>query len=170
MNLLLNGVYMDKETLDNMLDFNPDTGRITWKFSRGTAKAGSDAGSFDKDGYRTICINRKNYKSHRLMWLHVNGEFPPEGTDHINGVRDDNRITNIRAAGQDINNRNAKKRDDNTSGITGVYWVKRARKWYAQIRTGNNRVFLGSFDCKYKAASKRKFAEEIYGFSARHGC
>lgn len=50
-------------------------------------------GTRRQDGYIQGKIDKKFYFAHRLIWQYFNGDIP-EGMiiDHINGVRDDNRI------------------------------------------------------------------------------
>lgn len=79
------------------------------------AKAGEIAGSFDKYGYITIGIDGKYYKAHRLAWFYVHGLWPKEQIDHINLIKDDNRINNLRCATNSQNCMHHLKRIDNTS-------------------------------------------------------
>ena len=89
------------ELLRLLLDYNPETGVLTWRVSRGGKKPGDRAGTINRNGYRAISIQNdgkgKLYKASRLAWAHYNGEDPGlMVVDHINRVRDDNRICNLR--------------------------------------------------------------------------
>jgi len=79
------------------------------------SKIGSVAGTPVSDGYVNICINQKRYRAHRLIWLMFNGHFPNNEIDHINGVRSDNRIENLREVGRIENCRNQQIRSNNIS-------------------------------------------------------
>jgi len=150
--------------------FSYDGEQLIWIRRRQGIKVGSIAGCLDAEGYRIIRVDGKNYKSHRLIWLWVYGEWPQEQIDHVNGKRDDNKITNLRDVSQSINLRNSKKQKNNTSGITGVYWSKKYGNWSAIVFQGGEKRFLGAYDCKYRAASIRHFAMEIEGnYTERHG-
>ena len=134
------------------------------------ARAGDVAGYITDEGYRRVHVNNKMYTAHRLIWLWVYGYFPKGQIDHINGKPDDNQIKNLRDVDQSANMRNQKKRTDNKSGITGVYLHQKTGKWHANIWLDNRCRYLGSFDCKYRAASVRHFAMELIGgYTARHG-
>jgi len=128
------------------------------------------AGGYDSAGYICVRVNYKTFKAHRLIWLYVYGEWPKGEIDHINGIKDDNRIENLRDVSKSINQRNSKMRKNNTSGITGVIWDKANSKWLPLIHFDGKPKYLGRFDCKYKAASVRHLAMEIEGgYTNRHG-
>ncbi len=66
--------------------------------------------------------------------------------DHINGVKDDNRIVNLRLVTNKMNCGNKGKHKNNTSGIKGVSWNKQHEKWVAHIRHHKKRIHLGYYD------------------------
>jgi hypothetical protein len=149
-----------------ILDF--DAGVFRWKWRDDRAKwwntrfVGTVAGYLKNTGYITIRINGWNYQAHRLAWLYVHGVWPTDQLDHINGVRDDNRIANLREATSQENNRNAGLRKDNSSGITGVGWHKRRQKFQARIAVDGRLIYLGRFDTLEEAAAARAKAESFY--------
>ena len=126
---------MDIQTLKALVTYCPDTG-IFYRLIKASQRspAGSIVGG--KDAYGYICgrIDGKTHKLHRLAWFYMTGEWPPEQIDHINGDRADNRWCNLRLANHAQNARNAKRRNDNTSGYKGVTRAK--GKWAAQIYRG----------------------------------
>lgn len=156
--------------LKSILNYNPDTGIFTWKVSNSPrVKIGSVAGGLNNHGYIVIVINKKHYLAHRLVCLYMYGKLPPERMDHINHVRDDNRIINLRLASSQENNRNASRRKDNKSGCVGVSWHPKANKWQAYINVNNNEIYLGVFLDIDDAIKARKQAEIKYGFHENHG-
>jgi len=137
---------LTQDALKEQLHYNPDTGLFTWLMDRGgSARKGSIAGHTSKIGYRYILLKKKNHKEHRLAWLYVYGVWPDQ-IDHVNHVKYDNRIDNLRSVSTMENNRNASVGVRNTSGIAGVSWYKATSKWAAQIGGNGKRKHLGYFD------------------------
>ena len=156
--------------LREILDYNPESGVFRWKVSNNNrVKVGDVAGTLKRDGYRRIMINGKAYLERRLAWFYVHGKWPKDMIDHINGIKDDNYIENLREATNAENQWNRTKRDNNTSGFKGVCWNKAAQKWQAQIRINNKVKYLGLFDSPEEAyAAYCKAAKELFGEFANY--
>ncbi|WP_186378113.1 HNH endonuclease [Yersinia rochesterensis] len=143
--------------LRKILNYSSETGLFTWIKASGTRGAGSIAGSENKKGYVQICIRKTPYRAHRLAWMYVNGAMPAFDIDHINGVRNDNKISNLRLATPSQNQHNTSKSKNNRSGYKGVYFNKRDKKFVAQIMVNRKRVAIGyylSADEAHKAYQK----------------
>ena len=153
-----------QKQLKEILHYNPDTGVFTRKILLGGQMPGSIAGNNHHSGYIYISIKKKHYSSHRLAFLYMHG-YMPEQIDHINGIRDDNRIINLRHSSHEINMKNKAKYKNNTSGYAGVVWRKDTKKWRVIIGT----ISLGSFKDKDEAIRVRKEAEIKYGYHENHG-
>jgi hypothetical protein len=153
----------------DLLHYDPSTGVFTRRVQRQKYKAGEVAGKIrPEDGYVIIGIDGRSYVAHRLAWLYVYGEWPPNKLDHKNLIKSDNRIENLRHATQAENTCNAKKRSSNKSGWKGVHWNKNLKKWSASISFKNKRLYLGSFNDVKEAAEAYIFAAlEIHGEYAR---
>lgn len=89
--------------------------------------------------------------------------------DHINHVRADNRISNLREVSRSQNNKNMPRYKNNKSGVTGVSWYRSAGKWRAQIRVEGKKKHLGLFDEIKDAAKAVEAAEAKYGYHENHG-
>lgn len=137
---------LTQSRLKELLHYCPDTGVFTWQRARQGVRVGCVAGGIGGEGYRSIRVDGRNYLAHRLAWLYVYGEWPKDQIDHINGVKDDNRIANLREATNAENNQNLAMRSSNKSGFVGVHWHSRDRKWHANIRINMKRKFLGRFN------------------------
>lgn len=154
---------MTHERLLELLYYEPDTGVFTWKINRaGTAKAGRVAGTKHVKNYLQIRVQGRVYRAHRLAWFYVYGVWPAADIDHINGLRDDNRIANLRQATSAENHQNRKKYNTNTSGHTGVYWEKCASKWRARLMINGKYLHLGMFDSIEAAIAARITAKSTY--------
>ena len=122
-------------------------GCLIWKDNRNNVKCkGNIAGSIDNKGYRVIVINKVNYKAHRLIWLYHTGRWPNDQIDHINRDKDDNRIENLRECSTHENCQNRRKQSNNTSGHTGVSWMKSSNKWRVEIHINSKKIYLGLYD------------------------
>jgi hypothetical protein len=90
--------------------------------------------------------------------------------DHINGVKDDNRIENLREATETQNQHNTPKRKNNTSGYKNVFWEKSRHKWRVEIRIGNKKSkVIGRFnELEEAVVIATKVRENYHGEFARH--
>jgi hypothetical protein len=120
-------------------------------------------------GYRQGAIDGRMLLGHRVAWALHYGCWPSAHIDHINGDRSDNRIANLREASAAENNRNMRKFSSNASGVTGVNYHKRDRRFRAFISIKNKSVHLGNFASLEAASEARRNAEQQMGFTARHG-
>jgi hypothetical protein len=159
------------ERLRELLSYDPETGIFTWIARPALCnRIGAMAGSFDTRGYLRIQIDGRGHKYHRLAWLYVNGEWPKKGLDHINGVKDDNRICNLREATDSQNAANCAARPCNTSGFKGVYLESRSKtqKWRARVQVSGKLRNFGSFTDQTTAMIAYNFAAlKHYGKFAR---
>lgn len=173
----------DAEHLRKVLDYDPETGVLTWKerprdhFKSQSAHvkwnrhtAGTQAfNSNGKLGYRTGMLEGVHYLAHRIAWKIVHGQCPKAEIDHINGNRSDNRLVNLRSVTRLENTQNRKCRIDSKTGVPGVYWEKACNKWRAEIKANKHRISLGVFEEIDDAIAARKAAERKYGFHPNHG-
>ena len=160
---------LTQERVRDLFLYDPESGLLTNRASRGRARGGDEAGGLSQKGYRHVSIDGVTYRGHRVIWLWVYGSWPTQAIDHINGVKDDNRIVNLRDATLTENQRNRRTPDNNTSGVQGVSWKKKARKWQASIKLGGKVRHLGYFDDLSDAREARKLAEYRHNFHANHG-
>lgn len=161
---------LTQKRLKELLDYNPNTGQFTWTNPPSfRMKSGDKAGTKMTAGYTKICVDSTEYYTHRLAWLYVFGCFPKQQIDHINHVRDDNRLSNLRLADDKTNSKNMSKPRNNTSGCMGVGWDTYTDKWLAYIGIDGKHINLGRFDNIDDAIKVRKQAEIDYGFHPNHG-
>lgn len=138
---------LSAEFVRELFDYDATTGALVWKkrLSNRTA-VGRVAGARDRHGYLVIGIRGRLYKAHRLAWLHAYGRWPRVHLDHINGVRHDNRINNLRECVDAENTQNVGINKRNRSGYTGVSWDTARHKWFSSIAVGGKTYALGRYD------------------------
>jgi hypothetical protein len=145
--------------------FDYKDGRLYNKIYRGSvAEKNKPVGNFRADGYLQLCIDYKMYRVNKIVWLWHYGYLPENVIDHINGIKDDNRIENLREVSKQCNAVNFDKPINNTSGIRGVSFSPRDGVWFAQIKINQKRYFLGQSKCKLEAACLRLAAEQCLGW------
>jgi len=99
--------------------------------------------------YKDVQLNGKNYGVHRIVFMYHHGYFPIE-VDHINGNKTDNRIENLRASNSTTNKFNIGIKKNNTSGIKGVHFSKRDKKWVVSFKVNGKLKWFGQyFDIDY---------------------
>lgn len=173
-------------------DASSPTG-LRWKVDRWAGpnydkirvRAGEVAGSLTTKGYCQVILMKRGYRIHRVIWRMLVGEIP-EGMqiDHINQVKNDNRIENLRLVTNAENKRNSGKYKNNSSGVTGVrrilmgdvwYWsatwadaMKRRRAgYYSVVKYGEQEAFRMA--CERRAAEIVNRNLEGAGYSSTHG-
>jgi len=153
---------MDITELKSILRLDPETGYL-YRLDTGRRVYEESHG-----GYTRITVKGQRFKTHRVVWALHHGVWP-ESIDHINHVRTDNRIANLRSISITENLRNKSRDKRNKSGTTGVSWDSRTSKWYAKICVDKKQVSLGLFDNLADAIAARKVAEQAAGFHPNHG-
>jgi hypothetical protein len=116
--------------------------------------------STSTNGYYQVILQKegfkKIYKVHSLVAICFLNHTP-DGThnvviDHINEIKTDNRLENLRLIGHRENVSRSMK--NNTSTYVGVSWSKNAKKWISQITIEGKTKYLGLFDNEEDANKK----------------
>jgi hypothetical protein len=166
-----------QEYLKERIDYNPDTGLSYWKerplhqfknkglmntWNKGNVN--KVAGSLNNvSNYIAITIDGECYMLHRIIWKWYYGTEPKELIDHINGVRTDNRICNLREATYSENTKNINVTPkNNTTGHIGITFSK--NRYYARISVNGKRIGLGYYKTLEEAIyAREKAAREYHG-------
>ena len=177
------------DELRRLLTYDPDAGVLRWiartpdMFAGATEQArrktcacwnGRYADKpamigIDAYGYHHGPVKGRYLKAHRVAWALHYGEWPSQKCSHRNSDHRDNRIANLRDVDHRTCHLNAKLSKRNTSGIAGVSWNRRTRRWRASIKRDGKTRYLGTFPTLDEAAAARKAAEVEMGYHPNHG-
>lgn len=135
---------LTQEELKSLLSYDPETGEFTWLVNKGSrAQANNKVGKPCKThGYVFIRINKKLYRAHHLAWLYFYGVYPSLDIDHINQIKHDNRLCNLREVSRSVNNYNTNKRKG---------YCKRNDKYRSYINVNGKQKHLGTFNTEEEA-------------------
>ena len=140
--------------VQEVLQYNQETGVFTWKRKlSNTIHIGDVAGNFRKTGYVCIQVDGKIYFAHRLAWLYMTGEMPIGEVDHKIGLG--NQWSNLRDGNKSQNMQNKRKAhlNNKSTGILGVSYHKKRKKYTAQIGVGGKKIHLGEYKTAEEAQS-----------------
>ena len=128
-----------------LFSYNPLTGNLHWRESRGKEKRDSIAGTPTESEIQ-IGLFYSRWRAHRLIWRWRTGEDPGTLTiDHKDRNPFNNRLSNLRKANHSQQASNKNMRSNNTSGIRGVQWHKASQKWMARVNKDKKQHYLGLF-------------------------
>lgn len=147
---------MDLKVLNHL--FYYEAGNLYWKIKKGNGVDIDDrAGTLSSNGYIEIKIKGKRYKAHRLIYSIYHGVKIPDDLeiDHINGVRYDNNIDNLRLVTRQHN-------QFNQVNAKGYSYHKPTNKWVAQIKVNGKKISLGYFAIESEARLAYLKAKEKY--------
>ncbi len=130
------------EKIVEAFTYDKSTGVIYWKYPAPGRKKSRVAGTYNGAGYIQISHDGKRFKAHRIAWVLANGVWPSGTIDHINGIRHDNRIANLRDVPMAIN---AQNRRTIPGRLMGTTYHRRDKRWIAQICLDGVQMHIGSF-------------------------
>lgn len=151
------------DRLREVLSYDRATGVLRWVKDQSPRHhtAGRAAGTVASNGYLVLSIDGKQYKAHRLAWMHVHGQWPKGPIDHRDHNKQNNALKNLRDATNSINSQNRiapQKR--NSSGYLGVW--KNRNKWAAKIMYEGRATHIGTFDTPQEAHQAYVAAKRIH--------
>ncbi len=165
------------ELVRQLLDYDLETGILRWKMrtpdmfaetAQRTAIHNCNAWNAKNAGKQIVCLAQgyikfaifeNGFLAHRVIWLWMTGEWPPDDIDHKNGNRSDNRWYNLRLATRSENNENRNGKGKGRSGFIGVLWDEHLKKYRARINKNGKSIYLGCFINPEDASRAYKIAK-----------
>jgi len=158
-------IMLTQEYLNLLFEYRG--GALYRRLSRGPQHAGVRAGTKTKKGYIRVRVDGQFYMEHRLVFFMHYGRWP-EVTDHINGVRDDNRIENLRECSPMQNAQNAKGKGERELP-KGIHFHKTRQRYCAYVDLQGKRYYVGEHRTLDEAvAAVRSKREQLHGNFAKH--
>jgi hypothetical protein len=163
---------------NHLFIYDPYSGSLIWRprdvthfriKTWNTRFALKQAGAVCSRGYLRLTLFKKSYNVHRIAWLLHYGEWPKFDIDHVDHDTVNNRINNLRDVSVSENGKNRLLNINSTTGVCGVVFHSRDKKWQATIQSRGRVMYLGAFSRKESAVSARRAAEIKYGFHENHG-
>ena len=152
-----------EEFIRENLRYEPDTGHLYWTKPGGPRRRlDKPAGCLEEQGYQRVWFMNRAYRAHQIAWFLYYGRWPTTGIDHINGIKNDNRIENLREATHRQNGANRKAK--------GYYYRKGRGRYGAYIRANYKKIHLGYYDTEeeaqaaYRKATAKYFGEYAYKY------
>lgn len=163
---------LTQELIAKVLKYDALSGTLIWISNLHSKRVvpNSRAGSLVKStGYRNISLFGRTYLEHQLIWFICNGVWPKGQIDHINQIRDDNRIVNLRDVSKADNARNRSRNPNSKLGEHGIWFNIRTNKYVAEITLNGKKVYQKSFDDIDVAINERRIKSLELGFHTNHG-
>ena len=158
-----------QDKLKELFLYEPATGIFTRRVTTSPrSRAGAEITCKTAAGYIEAMICGKVVLMHRMAFLYMTGALPPGQVDHINGIRSDNRWSNLRAVEQSTNMQNLRSATINnlSTGLLGAFKSGQSKRnpYKAMIRVDGKNKHLGRFPtaemahCAYVAAKRELHA------------
>jgi len=147
---------ISQSELKSRLSYSHESGQFTWIVAPSNFMRPGDKAGFEnpQNHYVSIKIGKKMARAHKLAWLYHYGEMPDRQIDHINGIRSDNRIANLRLATPSENAQNKRKCGTrNSTGYLGATFHKQSGKFQAQIKYDGKARHLGLYKTAEEASA-----------------
>lgn len=150
--------------LKQLLHYDSDSGIFYWKVSGNGRTAGAVAGSVttaNGNQYIVISVDGKAYLAHRLAFVYMLGKFPDNIVDHGDNNGTNNAWNNLTDTTHAANLQSDNIPARGISGVKGVYWQEKAKRWSATYVRHGERHYLGLFDTV--AAAEQALADHKAG-------
>ena len=144
-------------------------GKLIRKVAVSNARAGTIIDFIENNGYVRVRVDGKMYGVHQVVFVMFNG-YLPKIIDHVNNIKADNRIENLREATKSENGYNTKLPVNSKSGIKNVCWVKKLNSWQVKLKVKSICKVIGYFkDLELAELVAYEARNKFHGKFANHG-
>lgn len=145
---------INEKEVDHLVEeyfrYDPLAGKVFNKIKRSSKTiVNGEVKSKSKNGYYKLHFYGKNFYVHRLAWRLYYGKWPNNQIDHINNIRTDNRIVNLRAVNHRENQLN--KKINKYGKLFGCFFDKRTKRYRTNIVINKKQNFIGYFKTELEA-------------------
>ena len=161
---------LSQETLKSQVRYDPISGEF-YRIARpkgSNAPLGLIATKPTDQGYIRIRIFGKKYMAHRLAYLYMMGEWPDQ-IDHQDRNRSNNKWGNLTNSSDKLNRKNTSLRKRNNTGVAGVTWSEKRKRYIARVTCNYEQIWLGQFKTLEEAIEARSKANVKFNFHKNHG-
>lgn len=151
-----------QKELKAKVSYNKETGKFTRLESKRGDAANKETGTLTDKGYVLLWVCGKLHKAHRMAWLYEYGVMPVGDIDHINGIKSDNRIANLRQATRSENNQNRRTANRNNKNCAIGVTKNHIGKYVSAITINRKVIHLGCYDTVDDASAAYKRAKAEY--------
>lgn len=149
---------MDIQTIMETLHYDQHSG----EFSN---NGGAIVGHTDSDGYTIISVSGGSYKAHRLAFLFMMYRWPDGQVDHRDGIRSNNKWSNLRSSTHSQNQQNRKPNKGSVE--KGVTWIEKSRKWNVRLTEDERKRSFGRYEsleiaCEVSRREQKRIHGEFY--------
>ncbi|MDP8268297.1 MAG: HNH endonuclease signature motif containing protein [Candidatus Tenebribacter davisii] len=160
----LKKVTPTQKEVRKLFSYNKKTGVLRWKCPNCPRIKIGDIIKDSCNGYLRVGIGNSRFYAHQIIWIGFYGYLPKNDIDHINRIKNDNRICNLRELTHKRNLQNTGNFKHNTSGIKGVYYCKSRNKWESKIKINQKTIHLDRYVDFDNAVCARLAAEQCVGW------
>lgn len=144
---------LDAEVVRAAFSYDPDTGLMTSRIACRQRQPGSQFGQLNDNGYLRGSFQDRLFYVQRLIWLYVYGQWPKGDVDHINGVKTDNRLCNLRDVDRATNALNRHI----SGGMAGILGAQASGgRFQCFVKYKGTRLYMGRFKTPEEAGEARK--------------
>lgn len=150
-----------------------ERGELHWRESGGQGRKKSVGYLHKISGYWRVVYKQRQYKRARVLWLLHSGEWPKGEIDHVNHIKHEDALCNLRDVTPSENQHNRSLNSNSSTGHAGIYFNEtftNGRRYFVNLPSIENvKGRLKSVLTLEEAIRLRDEAYKASGFHKNHG-